>query len=209
MKRAPSHRRRRPHRGGQGGYEPRARILGRERRAVELAIEGHSQHEIAAELRVSQAAVSKILRRADERALAEITDRVERHKVRQSQRLERIYVQATRAWEASKADTTRRRQRKSDPDGSGSGDGQTVAEIVIETRHGDPRYLDVSRRTLADLRKVWGLDAPQQVDVRNRDGLDHLSEAELIERLRQQDALLERSQPKTASPPAAAKARHR
>jgi len=179
--------------------------VARERRAVEMAIAGHSQHEIAHELQVSQPAVCKILRRADERALVEITDRVERHKVRQSQRLERIYVEATRAWEASKADTTRRRQRKSDPEGGGSGAGQTIAEIVVETRHGDPRYLDVSRRTLADLRKVWGLDAPQQVDVRNRDGLDHLSEAELKERLRQQDALLERSQPKTASPSAAAK----
>ena len=189
-----SSRRGRPHRGGQGGYEPRARILGRELRAVELAIEGHSQHAIATELGVSQAAVSKILKRADERALVEITERIERHKVRQSQRLERLYVESTRAWEKSKADTTKRRQRKSGTEGGDSDPGQTVAEIVVETRHGDPRYLEVCRKALADLRKIWGLDAPQQVDVLNHDGLEHLTEPELLDRLRRQDALLRRAE---------------
>ena len=39
---------------------------------------------------------------------------------------------------------------------------QTVAEIVSENRHGDPRYLDEARKALADLRTLWGVDAPDR-----------------------------------------------
>ena len=66
-----------------------------------------------------------------------------------------------------------------------------MAEVVIETQHGDPRYMEEMRKVLADLRKLWGVDAPQRLDVRaSRSPLDHLSEAELLDCLTQQDALL-------------------
>ena len=68
------------------------------------------------------------------------------------------------AWQQSKTDSTRRRQRRTHA-GTG-GAGATVAEIVTENQHGDPRYLDEARKALADHRKIWGLDAPQKVDVR-------------------------------------------
>ena len=41
-----------------------------------------------------------------------------------------------------------------------------MAELVVETQHGDPRFLDVGRKALADMRTLWGLDAPQKLDVR-------------------------------------------
>lgn len=193
MTRAASRRRRRPGaRGGRAGWEPGPRVAARTRRAVDLAIEGWTQQEIAADLHVSQAAVSKIVRRADERALQDLSATVQRQKVRQTQRLERVIREATRAWEQSKGDATRRRQRKRERDGHGEpGGAETVAEVVVDTRHGDPRYLDAIRKALADLRKVWGLDAPQQVDVQDRRRpFDHLTEAELLAALAQQDALL-------------------
>ena len=99
-------------RGGQGGYEPRARIRTREQRALELCTLGWSQHLIAADLGVTQAAVSKLLARVEQRLLRELKDTVERQKARQSYRLEHQYAQAMRAWEASKADTQRKRQRR-------------------------------------------------------------------------------------------------
>ena len=61
--------RRRRGRGGKGGHEPRARIRTRELRAMELTVLGWSQHQIAADLGVSQAAVSKILARVELRVL--------------------------------------------------------------------------------------------------------------------------------------------
>ena len=151
-------------RGGQDGHDPRARIRTRERRTMDLTVLGWSQQQIAADLGVTQAAVSKILNRVERRALRELTATVERHKVRHTLRLDHIYAEAMRAWDQSKADTTRRRQRKSE--GGPGGPGATVAELVVENQHGDARYLDVARKALADHRKLWGLDAPQRVDLR-------------------------------------------
>ena len=48
-------------RGGQDGHDPRARIRARERRTMDLTVLGWSQQQIAADLGVTQAAVSKIL----------------------------------------------------------------------------------------------------------------------------------------------------
>lgn len=192
--RLPSRRSARPPaRGGRGGFEPRARIRAREQRVVALAIQGWTQHAIASDVHVSQAAVSKILARVDERLLQELSARVERQKVRQTQRLEHLYAEALHAWEQSKADATRRRQRQSDAAGSNGG-GQTVAEVVVETKHGDPRFLDEGRKALADLRKLWGLEAPQRADVRvGRAAFENLSDEELLQRIGQQDELLGRT----------------
>lgn len=181
-------------RGGQGGHEPRARIRTRELRAVELAILGWSQHQTAAELGISQAAVSKILRRVDQRALEELRATVEQQKVRHTWRLDHLYAESMRAWEQSKSDTTRRRQRKTD---SASGDaGATVAEIVVENQYGDPRFLEEGRKALADLRKLWGLDAPQKVDLRaSRSPYEALSDDALREEVTRQARLVAASDP--------------
>jgi len=176
-------------RGGQGGHEPRTRIRTRELRAMELSVLGWSQHQIAADLGVSQAAVSKILRRSEERILGELRAIVERQKVRHTLRLEHMFAEAMRAWGHSKTDTTRRRQRKTQ--GATGGAATTVAEIVSENQHGDPRYLEEARKTLADHRKLWGLDAPQKVDVRaSRNPFDGMSEQELRDELARQAQLL-------------------
>jgi len=176
-------------RGGQGGHEPRTRIRLRELRALELQTQGWSQHQIAAELGISQPAVSKLLKRVELRLLMEMRDTVERQKARQTLRLEHLYAEAMRAWDASKTDATRRRQRKTD--GAGGGAGSTVAELVIENSHGDPRYLEQARKSQADLRKVWGVDAPEKVDVRALPNpYDGLTEEELRAEILRQQRLL-------------------
>jgi predicted transcriptional regulator len=185
MSRSPRSRR---GRGGQGGHEPRARIRTRELRALELANQGWSQHQIADDLGVSQAAVSKLLKRIELRILRELTDTVERQKARQSLRLEHLFAESMRAWTDSKTDATRRRQRKSQ--GGARGDA-VVAEVTVENQHGDPRYLEEARKTLADHRKIWGLDAPQKVDVRaTRNPYVNLTDEELRAELDRQSRLL-------------------
>ena len=180
---------RRRGRGGQGGHEPRARIRTRELRAMELSVLGWSQHQIAADLGVSQAAVSKILKRVELRVLHELMGIVERQKARHTLRLEHLFAEALRAWEHSKADTTRRRQRQTQSGAGGS--GATVAELVVETQHGDPRYLEEARKALADHRKLWGLDAPQKVDLRaSRNPYDDMTEEALRAELARQAQLL-------------------
>jgi hypothetical protein len=186
---------RRRGRGGQGGHEPRARIRTRELRTLELTTLGWSQHQIAADLGISQAAVSKILKRIELRLLREMAETVDRQKARHTYRLEHLFAEAMKAWTASQADTTRRRQRKTHDDGGGSGE-QMVAEIVVENQHGDPRYLDEARKALADLRKLWGLDAPQRMDLRaTRNPYDHMTEEDLRAELARQTPLLESGEP--------------
>ena len=181
--------RRRRGRGGQGGHEPRTRIRTRELRAMELAVLGWSQHQIAADLGISQAAVSKLLTRIEGRVLRELAETIERHKARQTLRLEHQYAEAMRAWEESKADTTRKRQRKTQ--GGAGGADATVAEVVVENQHGDPRYLEVARKALADVRKVWGLDAPHQLDVRAQNPYAGMTEDALRDELARQTQLLD------------------
>jgi len=183
-------------RGGQGGHEPRTRIRTRELRALELAVLGWSQPQIAADLGITQAAVSKLLARIESRLLRELAATVQRQKVRQTLRLECLFAEAMRAWHASQADMTRRRQRRAQ---GGEGAGATFAELVVENQHGDPRYLDEARKALADQRKLWGLDAPQQVDVRaSRDRYDDMTEEALRAELARQTPLLAASAPPTA-----------
>lgn len=175
-------------RGGQGGHEPRARIRTRELRAMELRVLGWSQPQIAADLGITQAAVCKLLQRIETRLLRELAETVGRQKARQALRLEHLFAEAMRAWHESKADSTRRRQRKTQ---NGHGPGATVAELVVENQHGDPRYLDEARKALADARKLLGLDAPQQVDLRaSRDPYADMTEEALRAELARQTRLL-------------------
>ena len=179
-------RRRSPRsRGGKGGSEPRTRIVERQRVAVERSLSGDSQHQIASLLGISQAAVSKILRRAEDQIVQETRERGLRAKGRQIQQLEHIYAQAMSAWHRSKADTVRKRQRRSD----GASAGTSIAEVVTEAQHGDPRYLAEARNALSDLRKLLGLDAPQQLQVDARP-FAHISDDQLPLELYRQETLM-------------------
>jgi hypothetical protein len=134
----------------------------REAQVLEYILDGRTQHQIAEALSISQPAVSKIARRVEERLLADLAYKAERQRARQTLRLEHIYGHAMQAWQDSKQEGLRRRQRKTEHDG---GAGTTVAELVSENRHGDPCYLDEARKALADMRKLWGIDAPERVSI--------------------------------------------
>jgi predicted transcriptional regulator len=162
-------------------------MLERERRVVELSIQGWRQDAIAAELGVSQAAVSKILARAEARHLEEIGTRITAQKARQTMRLENVYAQSMQAWAQSKADATKRRQRQTHGE---AGASQQIAEVVSENRHGDPRYLAEARGALKDLRALYGLDAPTKVVVTGTP-FDDMSDVALAEALATQRRLLE------------------
>lgn len=179
-----------PARGGKGGYEPRLRIQLREQQAVEMMLMGRTQLEIARRLDISQPAVSKILRRAFERLLASNEAAVEMERARQAMRLNYLYGESMEAWNKSKEDEVRRRQRKSDGDGR----SQVVAELVSENRHGDPRHLELARRVLADLRTLYGLNAPTELTV-TAPPLAHLSDGVLQDAIRQAEGRRRQNEP--------------
>jgi transcriptional regulator with XRE-family HTH domain len=164
---------------------------------MELTILGWSQHQIAADLGLSQAGVSRILRRIETRLVREFAAMVERQKARHTLRLEYLFKEAVDAWDRSKTDTTRRRQRKTES--AQGGPGATIAEIVVENQHGDPRYLDEARKALADHRKLWGLDAPQKVDLRaSRNPYEGMTEAALRDELAKNTRLMAIGEPVSA-----------
>jgi DNA-binding transcriptional LysR family regulator len=148
----------------------------REAQAWQLMVDGRTQLDIARTIGVSQPAVSKMLRRLEERFLADQAFRIERQRARHTARLEHVYRQALEAWAASQTDTVRRRQRKTE---GGAGAGTLSSEIVSAKQHGDPRYLEVARRALADLRAVWGVNAPEALRVEGTDAYTHLSDEAL------------------------------
>jgi predicted transcriptional regulator len=179
-------------RGGKGGREPRSRVRLREIQVLEQMLEGRTQHQIAAASGISQAAVSKILRRVEERLLADVAWKVERQRARHTVRLEFIYAEAIRSWHSSKEETLRRRQRKTE---GGSGGAATIAELVSENRHGDPRYLDEARKALSDLRTLWGVDAPERMSIEATTPFASMSDAALQAELARQMRLLELTEP--------------
>jgi DNA-binding CsgD family transcriptional regulator len=179
-------------RGGRGGHEPRRRVRLREAQVFEYVLAGRTQHQIAEALGISQPAVSKIVRRVEDRLLADLTCKAERQRARQTLRLEHLYGQAMQAWQDSKQEGLRRRQRKTE---HGSGTSSTVAELISENRHGDPRYLDEARKALTDLRKVWGVDAPERVSIDALTVFASMSDEALDQELTRQLRLVQRVLP--------------
>jgi hypothetical protein len=176
-------------RGGRGGAEPPGRVRQRELDVIERHLQGMSQRQIASAVKISQAAVCKILARVEQRALRDHAEMLFRMKGQQTLQLEHIWQQAMTAWHASTADATRRRQRR--VEGGDTDEPQTIAEVTVESQHGDPRYLAEARAALADLRKLWGLDAPQKLDVSaTRNPYNDLSDDALREEVARQQRLL-------------------
>lgn len=164
-------------------------------------LDGQSQAQVAAQVGISQPAVSKIVRRLEERLLVDLAWTIERQRARHSLRLEFLYAEAVRAWRASQQDGLRKRQRKTD---GGGGAGATVAEIVSEQRHGDPRYLDEARKALLDLRTIWGVDAPDRVSFQGPTPYASMTDAALDAELARHTRLLARHAASPTSDPVGA-----
>ena len=113
-----------------------------ERRAWELRQQGWTQGRIAVALGVDSSAVCRILARLRERYLRELTRKISRYKAEQTAQLEHLYDRALQAFEMS----------------------QLPEVLGGSARPGDHRFLEQARSVLADIRKIWGLDAPTQLE---------------------------------------------
>lgn len=139
------------------------RAILRMQEAWQKVAEGRTQAEIAADLGVSQQAVSKLLKKAEQAILADVSDTVLAQKVKQTVRLEGLYREAMAAWRASKGEKTKRQRRwRSAPGGDGT-QRQEETQIIVEQSHGEVSYLTTAQAIMTDLRRVWGLDAPQKL----------------------------------------------
>jgi hypothetical protein len=124
----------------------------REQDAWTLRQEGRTEAAIAERLGVSQPAVSKMLRRVEARVLKDLSGRVGRMKAAQTAQLEHITSQAMRAWEVSLEDSVTVQATEG---------GAFV--VTTKTQSGNPAHLGQARGALADIRAIWGLNAPARM----------------------------------------------
>lgn len=134
-----------------------------ERRAWELRCRGWTQPRIARELGLDDSAVCRILKRVSARVLAELKDSVERVKAEQTETLQHVIDEALQAWERSKG-TRKTVTRQTVSGGENDEDRQRTTQHASE-RTGDVAYLSEARAAMADLRKVWGVDAASRHEV--------------------------------------------
>ena len=136
--------RRTPARGGQQGYEPPVTRMRRDERILDLALERWSQRQIAAEVGLTQAGVSKALRRILTRQLATLTEEGEAYRTKLVLLAERRARAAREGHARSQADVTTRRQRKVAAGGGAA--ATTVVELDTQSAAGNPTYLAVEQR---------------------------------------------------------------
>ena len=150
------------------GTVPREVTRERERRAWELRQKLWTQDRIAAELGITQQAIAAIFKRLDKRFLAKSDQLIAEQKASQTERLLYLAEQAMRAFERSQEDavtvttTTGRFKVTKDGEAIPLPDEEKVQRVG---QAGCPGLLTEARNALADIRKLWGLDAPTKTDV--------------------------------------------
>jgi predicted transcriptional regulator len=122
---------------------------------------GLTQKQIAGELQLTQSAVSKALKRAEQLGLETLRASVATHKALQLARLERIYALAMDGFERSIGE----RVRKASSTKVGTKGDEVYDGTQTEDGRGDPKWLQTALAALSDIRRLLGLDAPAKVHV--------------------------------------------
>ena len=163
----------------------------REELAWSLSVQGMREQAIADELeraglgRVTRQAVSAMLLRVEKRGLKKLSKRVEGSKLLQSEALWFVYGEAIAAWEKSKEPdkSIKRKVATNDLGALEPVPGELIV-MTVRDSDGDPRHLDRALAALADLRKLWGHDAPTKIAPTTPDG-NEADDPELVEMLAQ------------------------
>lgn len=114
---------------------------------------GLSLSQVAKSHKISWATARAIHDRMTEYFRREFWTDIVRIKSDHSAKLMDIYCEARQAFESSKEPTVQ--ETESAKNGSST---------KTTTSSGDPRFLESSRAALADIRKIWGADAPIQLE---------------------------------------------
>jgi DNA-binding CsgD family transcriptional regulator len=129
--------------------------------------EGKTPSAIAREVGIARQSVHRIIRRVEAKYNQAIGATVERLRARQARTLWAVVDEAVDAWERSKQLSRRVRKETRQPGGPRRGGGRSSGVLTdltrtdVQSRVGDPRFLAEAREALADLRKLYGLDAPK------------------------------------------------
>lgn len=152
---------------------------------------------IARDLGISEIYVKKIIHQASSLLLQEMRDQVEHEKIIQTEQLRALYAEAYEEWQRSKLPHVKQNDYSlTDAVDHAKTDGKALArtknvkgtDTVKETTHGDAALMECLRGILADIRKIWGLDAPAKVAATDTHGRD-LPAMSPLERARRLEAI--------------------
>jgi hypothetical protein len=138
-------------------------------RDLELSIwkllsEGRTPTVIAREVGIARQSVHRIIRRVESQYNESIAATVSEMRARQARVLEATVEEALDAWERSKQPFRAVRKKVARATGMTTSEGgHSVEQVdtVVELQVGDVRFLAEARAALADLRRLFGLDAPK------------------------------------------------
>lgn len=175
------------------GKSTPADVAERRRRAWELRTErGYSQTQIAEELGCSQATIHRDLKHIGAVIVANLAQEASQEKAVQLAILRHAAFDSLRAWEASKKPHTQVVERKKRmPVDSGMKDahGKPIHVLdedgrpalidvevnttqTVTTRIGNPTYLALTLKALADIRDLLGIEPPKVIDINWRQELE-------------------------------------
>lgn len=142
----------------------------REKQVWSLRQSMWTQERIAKELKISQPAVAKILKRMSERYSTELMDDIKKVKAEQVMQLDRMADELMQAWERSKL-PSKSTWFKRTVDAQGKPLDNSLGERTDEAKNqeGDPRYLSAAMKAKEDIRKIIGADAPVKTFALTKD----------------------------------------
>lgn len=117
-------------------------------------IDGRSFNQLADEFSLSNTMCWKVCQKIEQALSNEFHRTIEGFRTRQTMQLESLIGECCEAWHKSKVPL---RIKKTGT----TLKGKPVDEKTVKYTGGDPRYIDTAARLMADIRSMWGVDAPK------------------------------------------------
>ena len=115
--------------------------------------EGRTTRDVAEQYGIDHSRVVRIGQKIDKWLAPQWMDRIRELKARQTESLMHVFREAMGAWRDSKRDAVSSTDRTSEKHG-------TETSVTTKGQCGNPSFLSEARAALADIRKIWGADAP-------------------------------------------------
>jgi hypothetical protein len=135
-----------------------------------------SQGELAKRIGKPLSTLSALLNRIDRWLIPHMMDRIREVKANHTSRLLHIYETSMKEWEKSKKPRIQVRKRPS----AGDAKKMELVDTTAENRPGEGRFLQIAMSALGDIRKMWGMDAPEKVEGETTLRVGGLPRAEAI-----------------------------
>lgn len=126
--------------------------------------QGFTTREVAAEHGIDHTTVSRIGHAVDKWLRPQWMEHILDIRVRHCESLMHVFQEAMAAWEKSKTDAVTITEKSGN---SGGEKGGPYDEKATQTKAqaGNPSFLAEARSALAEVRKIWGADAPAKTEV--------------------------------------------